>query len=64
RMNYAFALANGGEFDRAINLARIVAFDPHDGGGGEALLDQLEAMRDRDAEKNISAEKSDDAAAD
>jgi len=45
RMNYAFALANDGKFDAAINLARIVAFDPHDGGSGEELLGQLEKMR-------------------
>ena len=45
RMNYAFALANDGKFEKAINLARIVAFDPHDGGGGEELLGQLEKMR-------------------
>ena len=45
RMNYAFALANNGKFDAAINLAKIVAFDPHDTGRGEELLDQLERMR-------------------
>jgi hypothetical protein len=45
RMNYAFALANDGKYDIAIALAKIVALDPHDGGNGEALLDQLEAMR-------------------
>lgn len=45
RMNYAFALANDGKFDTAIKLAKIVAFDPHDGGSGEELLNQLEKMR-------------------
>lgn len=47
RINYAFALANGGDFTTAIKLAQSVAFDPHDGGSGEQLLDQLEAMRER-----------------
>ncbi|WP_447757435.1 hypothetical protein [Sphingopyxis fribergensis] len=47
RVSYAFALAAQGEFGRAINLAKIVAFDPHDGGKGENLIDQLEAMRAR-----------------
>lgn len=46
RVNYAFALANDGKFDAAINLAKIVAFDPHDTGRGEELLDQLEKMRE------------------
>lgn len=45
RINYAFALANDGKFESAINLARSVAFDPHDDGQGEQLLEQLEAMR-------------------
>jgi hypothetical protein len=44
RMNYAFALAGDGKFDTAIQLAKIVAFDPHDDGGAE-LLSQLEKMR-------------------
>jgi len=47
RVNHAFALAKKGEFDRAIKLAQTVAFDPHDGGGGEDLLTQLEQMRAR-----------------
>lgn len=46
RMEYAFSLANKGDFEPAIKLAKSVAFDPH-GGGGEDLLNQLEAMRDR-----------------
>lgn len=45
RVNYAYALAERGKFDLAIRLAKTVAFDPHDGGDGLALLDQLEAMR-------------------
>ncbi len=44
RMNYAFALANDGKYDAAIQLAKIVAFDPHETGGAE-LLGQLEEMR-------------------
>jgi tetratricopeptide (TPR) repeat protein len=55
RMNYAFALANSGKFDAAINLAKIVAFDPHDGGAGEQLLERLEAMR-----KNAAAKPGDE----
>lgn len=47
RVSYAFALANLGEFDRAIRLAQTVAFDPHDTGRGDMLLQRLEAMRDR-----------------
>ena len=47
RMNYAFALANQGDFNTAIRLAEIVAFDPHDGGGGQEALALLEAMRQR-----------------
>ncbi len=47
RMNHAFALANAGKFDAATNLAKTIAFDPHDRGNGQNLLDQIEAMRDR-----------------
>jgi len=57
RVNYAFALANEGKFDVAINLAKVVAFDPHDGGSGEGLLDQLEEMR-----KYAAGEPGDDTA--
>lgn len=46
RMNYAFALARDGKYDTAIQLAKIVAFDPHDEGGAELLV-QLEEMRKR-----------------
>lgn len=46
RVAYAFALANQGEFEPALRLARTVAFDPHDNGRGEAMLARLEAMRD------------------
>lgn len=49
RVAYAFALANQGKFDPAIRLAKTVAFDPHDNGQGEAMLKQLEAMRERRA---------------
>lgn len=47
RVSYAFALANRGDIDAAISLVRIVAFDPHDDGEGEALLAQLKRMKDR-----------------
>lgn len=47
RVSYAFALAEQGQFDKAIRLAKMLAFDPHDGGEGPVLLDQLEAMRAR-----------------
>ncbi|WP_428632371.1 hypothetical protein [Sphingopyxis sp.] len=46
RVAYAVSLANQGQFEPAIQLAKTVAFDPHQNGGGDALLAQLEAMRD------------------
>ena len=49
RVAYAFALANQGEFDPAVRLAKTVAFDPHDNGRGEAMLERLEAIRERRA---------------
>lgn len=49
RVSYAFALAHQGEFDRAVRLARTVAFDPHDSGRGETMLARLEAMKARRA---------------
>lgn len=54
RMAYAFALAHQGNYDAAIKLAKIVAFDPHDSGRGEAALAQLEAMR-KNAEDRADA---------
>lgn len=46
RIRYAFALASRGEIGRALQLARVIAFNPHDDGQGEKLLEQIEAMRD------------------
>ncbi|HWW58953.1 MAG TPA: hypothetical protein VN047_18815 [Sphingopyxis sp.] len=48
RINHAFALANRGRFGEAMRLAQTVAFDPHDRGQGQSLLDQLETLRGRD----------------
>ncbi|MEQ8309429.1 MAG: hypothetical protein RIA72_01880 [Sphingopyxis sp.] len=47
RIAYAFALARSGDFERATRLAKVVAFDPHDGGQGEQILAQIETMRER-----------------
>lgn len=49
RVSYAFALANQGNFEPALRLAKTVAFDPHDNGRGEAMLARLEAMQARRA---------------
>lgn len=62
RINYAFALANKGDFARAIKLAQTVAFNPHDNGGGEGLLDQLERMQAR-AEGREEADEDETASA-
>ncbi len=51
RVSYAFALANRGDFDAALALAKSVAFDPHDNGRGEAMLKRLETMRDEHAKR-------------
>jgi hypothetical protein len=56
RFSYAFALANDGKFDDALKLAKTVAFDPHDGGQGEQLLAQLEAMREHSKGEASAAE--------
>jgi len=56
RFAHAFALANQGEFDRAIRLAQTVAFDPHDRGSGQRLLDQIEAMKSRRAAGEADAD--------
>lgn len=56
RVTYAFALANDGKFDDALKLAKAVAFDPHDGGQGEQLLDQIEAMREQGKGRASAAE--------
>ncbi len=49
RSAYAVSLAHLGRFEPAINLAKTVAFDPHDNGRGDALLKRIETMRDRGA---------------
>ena len=54
RMNHAFALANTGDFDAATNLAKTIAFDPHDRGSGQNLLDQIEAMRKRGEDRSTT----------
>lgn len=54
RVAYAFALANRGDFDAALALAKSVAFDPHDNGRGEAMLKRLESMRDEHAKRGAS----------
>ena len=54
RMNHAFALANAGKFDAATNLAKTIAFDPHDRGTGQNLLDQIEAMRQRGKDGTVT----------
>ncbi|GAA0866787.1 DUF1570 domain-containing protein [Sphingopyxis soli] len=56
RINYAFALADQGKFDTAIALAKSIAYDPHDDGGGLALLSKLEKMR-----KHAEGESEEDA---
>lgn len=66
RIAHAFALANQGKFDAAIPLVQTIAFDPHDGGGGQNLLDQIEAMQNRRGAKvaGVGAETDADADAD
>lgn len=61
RVAHAFALANAGDFDGALKLARTVAFNPHDNGNGKQLLDTLENMR---AGKAAAGAKADAAMAD
>lgn len=56
RITYAFALANKGDFERAITLVQSVAFDPHGADNGE-LLRQLEKMRDQRSGINAAAAK-------
>lgn len=60
RSAYAVSLAHLGRFEPAINLARTVAFDPHDNGRGDALLKRIETMRDRGAAAAPEAPDGDD----
>lgn len=62
RVNHAFALANKGDFAQAIKLAKTVAFDPHDEGGGEALLNQLDAMQARAEGRDVAASEATESA--
>ena len=47
RIGHVFALANQGKYAAAENLAKTVAFDPHDQGDGKALLERLAKMREQ-----------------
>lgn len=60
RVTYAFALAGRGEFDKAIRIAKVIAFDPHDDDDGVALIAQLEAMRERSKGKASADEETAD----
>jgi hypothetical protein len=48
RAMYALDLARQKQFDAAIRLVEILAYDPHGDGQGRSLLAQLERMRDKD----------------
>ena len=54
RISYAYALAAQGQVGTAIRLAKIIAFDPHDRGDGDKLLEQLEAMGTGGPKKDTS----------
>ena len=45
RARYALDLADQGRFDDAISIVQTLAFDPHGGQQGQALLRRIEAMR-------------------
>lgn len=47
RVAYVFALANRGQFDKAIQLAQSIAFDPHMGAQARPMLEQLLQMRNQ-----------------
>lgn len=49
RAQYAFDLARQGNYDGAIRVMEVLAFDPHSGAQGRAWLDRITAMRDRAA---------------
>lgn len=61
RSAYAVSLAHLGRFEPAINLAKTVAFDPHDNGRGDALLKRIETMRDRGVTAAVQSPADDDA---
>ena len=46
RIQLAFALANYGDYNSAINLMRILAGDPHNGHSAKQIIKQIEARRD------------------
>lgn len=54
RIECAFDLANCGLYDDAVKLVELVARDPHDPAQGEAVLKQLQDMRDRAAGKGTT----------
>jgi len=45
RVTYAYALANEGMFDDAIRLVEFLASDPHSGGLGKSVVENLRMMR-------------------
>jgi hypothetical protein len=46
RIKYAFDLVRQDNYDAAIKLLEILAFDPHGGDQGRDLIDRLKRMRD------------------
>lgn len=57
RAEYAFDLARQGNYDAAIKLAEVLAYDPHDGQQGASLLKQIKEMRDEDKPKGAASAK-------
>jgi hypothetical protein len=55
RVQYAFDLAQMGDYDRAIGLVEFLAHDPHAGEQGRALLAKLIAMRDAHSPEKAAA---------
>lgn len=45
RLSYAWSLAHAGEFDRAEAAVLVLANDPHDGGFGAGVLEQIRELR-------------------
>lgn len=56
RVMYAFDLARQKQWDPAIRLLEILAYDPHGGDAGRDLIDRLKRMRDGQGLKAAGSE--------
>ncbi len=57
RFAYAMAQVREGKFDHAIALLKVIANDPHGGGGGKAAIERIEKLKRRSMSRPSADDK-------